>query len=441
MGERVPKRMRLKCDPRITVEFTGPNQTEDAGALLIRELMDSIGWEELLRQHVCFERNPWGLGYTTGQMLTQVVQTIALSARRPEHVEEVRSDETLRLLLGVQSLASADTILRFLREVTAEGLEEIRALAAAVRTRLLCRWKGRLDLDPDGMVVELYGKQEGAVRGYNPEHPGKRSYFPLVVTSPGPDLVMGQKLRPGNSGARVGDVELLERIHAQLPPKFRRHVGVRADAGHWSADLADWCERPDVRWRYAIKVRQTPPLMACVAGVRWEADRLNGEAVQFGELRYGPKQRRMVLMRRPRRVRDQQGQLFEEETYEYQVIQTTFGWTPRKVFEYYNDRGTAETQHDDLLEMGYGLGVTGEFAPNEVWSELVALAYNLLSALRGQIGRRAGVKPKVRTFRDRFLKVAAVVMRHARSVWVRLKEGWTRQPEFGDLLAYAGRGP
>ena len=196
---------------------------------------------------------------------------------------------------------------------------------------------------------------------------------------------------------------------------------------------------------YAIKARQTGPLMACVQGLAWKADRLKGRPVEFSEFEYQSnrwdRSRRHVVMRLPKKVRTAQGQMFEEEAYEYQVISTNRRWSPKRLLQWYNQRGTAETLIEDLKSMGYGLAVTDDFVANAVWSELVILAYDLVAVLRGQMGKRQGVRPKSGTFRDRFLKVGAVIVKHARYQWVRFKSGWSRRHEFRQLWAYAARAP
>lgn len=443
MGEGKVPGFTLKSNPAVHVEFTAPNQTEFGGVVLLRQVMDSIGWDELVQQHLPFQRGRGIIGYRTETLLTQIVTGIALGARRPEQIEIVREDDAPRIVLGDEKTASSVTVWRHLREYTEETYQTLRQFRAAVTRELLRGHRGDLDLDTDGTVVTLYGKQEGAQKGYNPEHRGKRSYFPLVTMATEPGLVLGQTLRPGNSGAADGDVELLQEIYEGLPPTRQHRVRSRLDCGHYSDRTITWHEQRKIP--YAMKARQTPRLMASVGRLTWKPDRINARDVEFSEFYYriddSLVDRRMAVMRWPKEVRDAQGLLFEEQTYEYEVIVTNRRWSPKKVFEWYNGRGTGETQIEDLKEMGYGLAVADEFLANAVWSELVILAYNLVSVLRRQHGKEQGVRPKSRTFRDRFLRVGAVLVHHARCVWIRFKEGWSRAGEFRRLWACAARAP
>lgn len=443
MGEPKPRGFTLKCTPRVRVTFDAPNQTEHAGVLLVRELMRRIEWDAHLEKHLPFQRAKGLVGYPTEKLITQIVMAIALGARRPEQIEIVREDDAPRLVSGEDATASSVTVWRHLKEYTPETYARLRDFRAAIARELMGGWRGELDVDTDATVVTLYGDQEGAAKGYNPEHRGKKSYFPMVTMATGPGLVLTQKMRPGNSGAGTGDVDLLTEVYEHLSPRLRERMRSRLDCGHYSDETIGWHE--ERRIPYAIKARQTAPLMARVADLTWKADEFNGRPVEFAGFCYRLSgtlmDRKVAVMRWPKKVRDGQGQLFEKETYEYELIMTNLRFGARKVFEFYNRRGQAETQIEDWKEMGYGWAVTDEMLANEVWSELVVIAYNLVAALRRQVEKREGVRPKSRTFRDRFLHAAATIVRHARCVWIRFKEGGSRGPAFEMLWAYAAGPP
>lgn len=443
MGEEKSGGFRLKSNPKVRVTFDAPNQTEHGGVVLIRELMQRIEWDKLVAEHLPFQRAKGLAGYRTEKLLTQIVMAIALGARRPEQIEVVREDDAPRIVMDDETTASSVTVWRHLKEYTPERLARLREFRAAITGVLIAGWRGPLDLDTDATVVTLYGDQEGAAKGYNPEHRGKKSYFPMVTMATGPGLVLAQKMRPGNSGPGSGDVDLLTGVYESLPSRLRQRVRSRLDCGHYGDPTITWHE--ERRIPYAIKARQTAPLMAQVADLTWKAEKFNGRDVQFAELYYRLSDtltdRKVAVMRWPKKVRDGQGQLFEKETYEYELIMTNLRFGPRKVFEFYNQRGKAETQIEDLKEMGLGLAVTDEMLANEVWSELVVIAYNLVAVLRRQIEKKQGVRPKSRTFRDRFLNAGATIVHHARCVWIRFKQGWSRAAQFQHLLAYAAGPP
>ena len=443
MGEQKVPGFTLKSNPRVHVSFDAPNQTERAGVVLLKELMERIGWEQHLLKHLPFERAKGQVGYRTEKLITQIVVGIALGARRPEQIEIVREDDAPRIVLDDAATASSVTVWRHLKEYTEQTYQRLRQFRTAITSESIKGWRGKLDIDTDATVVTVYGKQEGTAKGYNPEHRGKKSYFPMVTMATGPGLVLSQKMRPGNSGPGEGDVELLTEVYKGFPKGLQGRLRSRLDCGHYSEATIQWHEERGIP--YAIKARQTTRLMGCVADLTWKADRFKKRDVEFAEFYYRINKsmidRKVAVMRWPKKVRDGQGQLFEKDAYEYELIITSLRGGARRIFEFYNQRGTAETQIEDLKEMGYGLAVTDQMLANEVWSELVVLAYNLVAMLRREVQKRNGVRPKSRTFRDRFLNVAATSVHHARCVWIRFKDGWSRGPQFERLWAYAARAP
>lgn len=63
-------------------------------------------------------------------------------------------------------------------------------------------------LNCDSTARTLYGNQEGVVKGYNPSHPGRKSYHPLIVTESHRSDCLGGLLRPGNAHTAEGIKEL-----------------------------------------------------------------------------------------------------------------------------------------------------------------------------------------------------------------------------------------
>ena len=70
----------------------------------------------------------------------------------------------------------------------------------------LKKYTVRVTLDLDSTVKTVYGRQQGAEKGYNPTHPGKRIYNPLIafIAETG-EALMGW-LRPGDTFSANGSL-------------------------------------------------------------------------------------------------------------------------------------------------------------------------------------------------------------------------------------------
>ncbi|MGH9825659.1 MAG: transposase, partial [Blastocatellia bacterium] len=93
---------------------------------------------------------------------------------RYAHITALRNDGVTPKLLGMRQVMSEDSIRRSFKEVEVE-------IAEAWQLNHLAKTYGPLldepyILDTDSTVKPLYGKQEGAVVGYNPHKPGRPSH-------------------------------------------------------------------------------------------------------------------------------------------------------------------------------------------------------------------------------------------------------------------------
>jgi len=104
-------------------------------------------------------------------------------------------------------------------------------------------------------------------------------------------------------------------------------------------------------------------------------------------------------------------------------VVTTLTVRDERVFEFYNQRGTAEQY---IKEGKYALKWTRlsckSFAANQVRLQLHALAYNLANFLRTLVLPAVIADWSLTSLRDRMIKIGAKAVRHARSIILQLAE-------------------
>src|SRR3990167_1487509 len=106
--------------------------------------------------------------------LGTLLLSILAGHKRYAHVTSIRCDHVNPSLLGMSKIVSEDSLRRaLLKIVEEEGI-------AWLQKHLYKCYQPLLDvpwiLDVDTTVKVLYGKQEGAVVGYNPKKPGRPSH-------------------------------------------------------------------------------------------------------------------------------------------------------------------------------------------------------------------------------------------------------------------------
>src|SRR3990172_6607769 len=108
-----------------------------------------------------------------------------------------------------------------------------------------------ITIDCDSTVETVYGKQQGAAKGYNPDKKGAYSYHPLLAFVSELKIVVNNRFRTGSAYTSNGIISLIKQT-AKILPKEVSKVFFRADSGFFSGELIDLLE--ELKWEYLIKV-------------------------------------------------------------------------------------------------------------------------------------------------------------------------------------------
>lgn len=320
---------------------------------------------------------------------TQVLSTLA-GHQRYTHVTALRADGVNPALLGMTKVVSEDSLRRFLGRIPEDD-----GCAWLERHNQKC-WAPLLTvpwvLDADSTVKPLYGRQEGAVRGYNPQKPGRPSHVYQSFMMSQTRLVMHVEVAPGNKTAGSHALAALMRLLARVP-RAQWPQMFRADSSFGVEAVMSYCEQETLP--YLLKLRLS-------AGVKKLAQRLfaEGEWENAGQgwtgaeatlrLNGWSRRRRVVLLRRPIKQevvlsQEQQGRLelawLEADggikKYEYAMLVTTRTEGIYELAQLYRDRGDSENHFDELKnQWGWGGFVTQDLHRCQLMARSVALVYN-----------------------------------------------------------------
>ncbi len=132
-------------------------------------------------------------------VLATFLLSILAGHHRYAHITGIREDSIHPELLGVDKLISEDAARRALMRIEeSAGLAWLdRHLGKTTQPLLNTPWI----LDLDTTVKCLYGKQEGAVVGYNPHKPGRPSHSYHSALMANTRLALGVEVMPGNESA------------------------------------------------------------------------------------------------------------------------------------------------------------------------------------------------------------------------------------------------
>jgi len=325
-------------------------------------------------------------------VLGSFLLSILAGHTRYAHITSLMGDGVNSTLLGMTKVISDDSARRALAKIEEEdGVRWLQDHLYRCYSPLLSQsWI----LDTDVTVKPLYGKQEGAVIGYNPHKPGRPSHTYHTYMIANLRLILDVEVQAGNQSSSAysapGLWALLQRIpHANWP------AFIRGDSD-WGSD-AIMTEAEQLGIDYLFKLRQSANVKKlilqkhCESG--WQRTHDGWEALSTElKLSTWKQLRRVVLVRRrlskniviapdSDKALPQQLSLLEPPenmaAYEYSVLVTSLDAEVTTIVQHYRDRADCENNFDEIKnQWGWGGFVTQKIKPCRFIARMIALIYN-----------------------------------------------------------------
>ena len=420
MGESQRTLFQPKFNRSIRVEARADRLSGDAGALLLRDLADRLGYRTLLADVLADRRDPERTRHPFGELLLTDLLLRAQGWTDHSDATLLRHDPLLRLAVS---------------ERRGEALG--RALFTLTKRRLGLvegRWRAEAIVDMDSLPIEVHGHQPGTA--YN-GHYRLRCYHPLVARLAGGDF-LGGKLREGQAHTASGGQAFILPILEELA-RYYLDVWLRVDAGFPEPHLLRALEARDIRYvarlrgnrvlnRLAAPCLKRPPGRPPRDGRTW----VHELTYQAGTWRT-PRRVVLVVLERP----GDQGELFVDHFFllTNAPVEEMDGL---QLLERYRGRGDAERDFGEL-NGAFQVGLPSSprpkehyrgkrvrtpastydaFGANEARWLLTLHAANLLHAARSLIRDKLPRLWSRQRFRDHVLKVPARVTFGKRRVMV-----------------------
>ncbi len=370
----------MKRSPKhLQISFSGKGLTHFGGLFLLQKFFQRISLRSLLSQYLHFlQRNN---RYTTGEELLALVYPIALGLGRIETSHLLKHNGVFQYLTGLPTYPNPSTLRRFLLRMAPLALPKLRSLHDRLLLSMIPRPipPTKVIFDLDSTVLILYGRQEMARVGYNPQKWGRPSYHPLLCFNGITRDFWHGELRPGNVHTATGTVELLKAVFTKLPPSVKSVI-IRADKGFYDHETIEYLEFNKAL--FVIVAKLTAPVKRMISTLSYQ---VHSSGLETAEFMYQPtkwkKQYRFVVVRRfiPEDPTEQLT-LFSMGKYSYQVVVTNVKLTPLNAWRFYNGRAAVELIIKEL-KGDYPLGKipTKYFAANEAYFHTLLFSYNLIN--------------------------------------------------------------
>jgi hypothetical protein len=421
-----------------------------AGGALLIETARVVGLDRALRERLA----PWRAVRSThdpGKVVLDLAVAIALGGdcladlavvrAQRDLFGQVASDPTVSRLVG-RLAEDAESALSALRDARASA----RARAWGLQSPVPIGEPVVIDLD--ATLVEAHSEKEGA----QPTFKRGFGFAPLLAFVDhgfgGTGECVAGLLRPGKATANdaADHVSVLADALAQLPQSRRRNVIVRGDSGAGTHAFVEHVH--GLGLNYSVGLAGWPTILDALDSVprqAWKAaldpDGLPRDGAQVAELtRYVPAATghkrwpagMRIIARRERPHPGAQLRITDRDGWRITVFATNLPGRIADLEVGHRLRARAEDRIRCLKDTGLRNLPLHDFAANQIWLELVALASDLIAwtqlvALAGTDAR--AWEPK--RLRLRLLHVAGRIVTTGRRHLLRLPRGW---PWAGTLL-------
>ena len=355
---------------------------------------------------------------------------------RYAHVTALRNDGVNPGVLGMERVLSEDALRRALSHLADQGSVTSDWMARHLRDSAFGLLSaGEWILDVDATVKPLYGHQEGAVVGYNPQKPGRPSHVNHTCWASPLRLALRVDVAPGNQTHAKHGLSGLLKLLDDLGERRKPYV-VRGDKSYGSDDILCALEARDQP--YLFKLRLSKGVQQLVRGL-WACDDWSdaGQGWQAREstiqLHGWAQPRRIVVLRRPLKsalaVEDKAQQWLgfidaksAVQAYEHAVLVTSLSadhFDLPMMAQLYRDRADCENGFDELKnQWGWGGFTTRDLARCRLSAQAVALIYNWWNLYLRMIEPRKHLEAI--TARPLLMTAVARLSEHARERLIRI---------------------
>jgi len=405
------------------IEFTTKNLTSYAGLLPILNYIHDEGIFQWIDENLQFDK-----ASTNEIKMNHIKSLLSLNIINPDklsRIELLRGEPLLFTGFGI-TVRKAENVSRFLKNFDFRTTQAMRDINFKVFKKLLRKSKLReITVDIDSTVINVEGNQEGAKKGYNPGHKGNKCYNDIVATCWELKAFITGYQRPGNTYTANGAEELIREIVAQIKPEVDQII-FRMDSGYFSEDIIKVIE--ELGCQYVIKAKNysgmTEKLYNRPAAI-WE--KFRDKEITAGCIKPDKWDncRKFVVVRELKSFEERsQLSLLESDSYTNVIYATNICWEPQETVWFYEKRGNCENYIKEMKnDMGLGNQLVNSFWANEAILQFQILAFNLI--LLFKIDRLQNEYfEQVKTFRFKYVFVAAKIVRSSRQQIMKMPENY-----------------
>jgi hypothetical protein len=350
------------------------------GLLAVIKFFDVVQFKEIFhRTYIAPSREP-KLGHYL--MMSGIVMLLFIGFNRIWHFTYTRLDAIMCGFFQTTTLPAASTFWRYVNSLGINQAQSLLKVMGIVRERVwqLCDFDySKIHISIDTTVETVYGKHQGARKGHNTKHRGKKGYRPILCFIDETREYLVGKLRKGETVNGKEAEAFISSIPSYLPRSVRK-VLLRADGEFLSWNAVKTAMVQGFQFIIANKGCE-PPFDA----KGWYRPRKR-KSIQYNSCIYQPhgwdSPCRFVAMRIPKDIKKVSAQpiqceLFEDERYTYRIFCTNLPGKAHWVIAQYDKRADVENLVGEAKREGLEAIPSARFKNNYAFFQIVMLAYNI----------------------------------------------------------------
>jgi hypothetical protein len=413
---------------KLKIAFTSKQMTAYGGTFIISKLFEKLKTPEFIERAWPKQETSNNSKGIYAKVLVFWLSILAGGERFSHIMFLSHSLEVLAKTFALKELpTSASALTRFIgkfkRQVSVDAFRN--SLWEYMSTWIPWKKIGSDWIDTDSTVIERYGNQEGAEKGYNPKKPGRASHHPLVSFLGNKDYCLNLWNRSGNTHSANNLINFLTETYGKIKGKITI-IGFRLDSGFYDEKIINFIL--SLGQHFIISAKLYSPLKRILlARTDWIAVE---EGIFVTSFMYKPstweKEYLHVAIRQDTGIRGKatgkQLNLFENETnekYRYSVMVTDFNKDAKSIWDDYKPRANCENRisesKEDFALSGFSLK---SFWATEMAMLLRMLLFNMFVYFRTEILETPRVRLK--TIRPKFFIIPGIMGRNGKTELLRL---------------------
>ena len=392
---------------------------KSSGLLPIYNFILKSPLKEIIDDEFYDRRNQKLIQYLVSEFLLSIVLRLIDGSIRLYHFRHKVNDEMFSKLFKTGRVPHFTTLIYFLKRNISHAhvsLERIlfRYSIWVLKQEIQSRSLRSITIDVDATASTIYGNQEGAEKGYNPEKRNAKCYQLQVWSVRETKTLLKVELRKGSvhcSNGFFSDIKIL------VPELKKLGVKIRfvADSGYENYEVFDYLEARGVGFIIAQKQRKKVK----TAG-KWAKNRQNSRKYDC-TLKERPLETKKGTYRQifiqVDKVYDEDGQLFivdfvsDEFT---NVFATNMALTAENIYGLYREHAQVETIIGEL-KSGFGSVKSHceKFDVNQSLTQLCGIAYNIKTLYASRILKCNERIPDIKTLREEELHIPGYFTNHS----------------------------